>query len=183
MELLPDLASVDDALDYWVDEKGLGDPVAAYVAGYLKERGLSNKDSRAKMGISQTYKMTHLRRVGTSLSRTCLELWLNNPTRIGLGHARAISSLPASEREEALRDLLVNSKIGVRDLEARAKGREAAADMDIMRLETDMSDAIGFPVSIRWNKTAGKGDLSLRLYSLDDLEEIGRKLGYTPSME
>ncbi|EIF42843.1 hypothetical protein DOK_11701 [gamma proteobacterium BDW918] len=180
MEILPDLSSIEEALDYWADERALGDPVAAYVAGYLKDQGMSNKESRTRMGIDKTYKMTHLRRVGCRLSRTCLEVWLNNSGRIGLGHARAISSLPLDEREGALRDLLVNSKMGVRDLEALAQGRKPEEDVDILRLETNMSEAVGFPVKVRWDKSTRRGSLTLQLYSLDDLDEVGRRLGYMP---
>jgi ParB family chromosome partitioning protein len=178
MDILPELTSVEDALLYWRDEQPAQVAIAAYVAGYLKSQGISNEDSRELMGVKQTYTMTHYRRVGTKLSRTCIELWLNNPQRIGLGHVRAISAMPEDKREDVIRSLLANSKIAVRDLERIAKGKEPAKDVDIARLEQAMGESIGYPIRVKWSRGERKGLLSVEFYSLDDLDALGRKLGY-----
>ncbi|POP51576.1 transcriptional regulator [Zhongshania marina] len=181
MDFLPKLSSIEDALLYWKDEQPAPVAIAAYVAGFLQSQGISNKRSREMMGVNKTYTMTHYRRVGTKLSRTCIEIWLNNPERIGLGHVRAISSMPEDMREKAVRNLLANSKIAVRDLERIAKGKEPAKDVDIARLERAMSESVGYPVSIRWRRGERKGLLSVQFYSLDDLDALGKKLGYNAS--
>lgn len=177
MQILPFLTDEQDALEYWQDNQPAHPAVAAYVAGYLAKHKVSNKESRRLMGIEKVYTMTHYRRIGTRLSSHCLEIWLNNPERIGTGHVRAISSLPPDQHEESLRDLLTKKTI-VRDLEAVAAGKEVPVDADIDSLQRKMSEAIGFPVTVRWRKESRTGTLSLKFFSLNDLDDLGKRLGY-----
>tara|TARA_R110001592_G_scaffold316364_1_gene592787 strand:- start:26899 stop:27450 length:552 start_codon:yes stop_codon:yes gene_type:complete len=177
MELLPDLVSIEDALGYWRDMQPAHESIAAHVAGYLSMKKIGNKESRELLGISKVYEMTHLRRIGTLLSRTCLELWLNNPHRIGIGHMRAITSMPKSQQEEKLRSILTR-RVSVRDLESIARGDEIVIDHEIKLFQERMGEAIGYPVGVKWLKESGKGTISIKFFSLNDLDELARRLGY-----
>ncbi|GAA4091689.1 hypothetical protein GCM10022414_13790 [Zhongshania borealis] len=39
-------------------------------------------------------------------------------------------------------------------------------------------DAIGFPVTVQWRKESRRGTLSLKFFSLNDLDDLGKRLGY-----
>lgn len=179
MELLPDLTDITDALSYWMDSQPAHPAVSSYVAGYLASKKISNKESRALMEIDKVYIMTHFRRLGTSLNRTCLELWLNNPTKITMGHARAISSMKEGEREKLLRDLLVK-KQSVRQMESLVNGDPGQRDADIQALERSMSEKVGYPITIKWSREKSIGALSIKFFSLDNLDDLSRRLGFKP---
>jgi ParB family chromosome partitioning protein len=179
MELLPDLTDTADALLYWSDSQPAHPAVASYVAGFLASKKISNKESRALMEIDKVYTMTHFRRLGTSLPRSCLELWLNNPGKITMGHSRAIASLKADEREKRMRDLLVKKQT-VRDIESLANGESVQRDADIDSLQRSMGEAIGYPITIKWSRDKRVGSLSIRFFSLDNLDDLGKRLGYQP---
>ena len=180
MELLPDLVSVDDALSYLKDMQPSHDAVSAYVAGYLSSKKISNKECRKLMGVKQVYKMTHLRRIGSFMSRTCLELWLNNPHTIGMGHMRAIASMPLSQHEDTLRSILARG-LSVRQLEGMARGDAQILDHEIKLFQEKMGEAIGYPVGVKWIKESNRGTLSIKFFSLNDLDELARRLGYRPN--
>lgn len=98
---------------------------------------------------------------------------------IEMGHARAL--LPLSKSEQTRVAALVADKgYSVRETErmvARelnppaARTRESQPNRDLMRLEEDLSDALGATVKISANRK-GAGSLSLRFASLDQLEGL-----------
>lgn len=98
---------------------------------------------------------------------------------IEMGHARAL--LPLSKSEQSRIAALVADKgYSVRETErmvARelnpppAATREKQPNRDLLRLEEDLSDALGATVKISANRK-GAGSVSLRFASLDQLEGI-----------
>ena len=98
---------------------------------------------------------------------------------IEMGHARAL--LPLSKSEQSRVAALVADKgYSVRETErmvARelkplvAKSQEKQPNRDLVRLEEDLSDALGATVKISANRK-GAGSLSLRFASLDQLEGL-----------
>ncbi|NMV28027.1 transcriptional regulator, partial [Vibrio parahaemolyticus] len=49
------------------------------------------------------------------------------------------------------------------------------------RLETLMSDATGRPIKIRYNPAKRSGELTLGFFTLDDLDDVCKALGFDPS--
>ena len=99
-----------------------------------------------------------------------------------MGHARALLPLEGDAQLNAA-SAVVEKALSVRQTEAlvrrllaggddsAASRRPAAKDPDTQRLEQDLSDKVGAPVSIDAN-AAGKGKLVIRYSSLDELEGI-----------
>jgi ParB family chromosome partitioning protein len=102
--------------------------------------------------------------------------------RLSAGHARAIL---ACDDQEAVAEQVVARQLSVRDTEAlvRAKAvgpkkasgpRRAPKDADTAALETDLEDALGMSVDIA--DRGGAGELKIRYASLEQLDEICRRL-------
>jgi len=102
--------------------------------------------------------------------------------RLTAGHARAIL---ASDDQERLAEQVVARHLSVRDTEAmvRAKAagpkkasgpRRAPKDADTAALESDLEDALGMSVDIA--DRGGAGELKIRYASLEQLDEICRRL-------
>lgn len=106
---------------------------------------------------------------------------------IEMGHARAVLTLDAADQER-LANEIANRQLSVRQAEAlvrqhqtRAERRGGAArtadrkDADTRRLEQELSERVGAPVSIAHGES-GKGQLVIRYSSLDELEGILRHI-------
>ncbi|HEX2815638.1 MAG TPA: ParB/RepB/Spo0J family partition protein [Phenylobacterium sp.] len=101
--------------------------------------------------------------------------------RLTAGHARAILS---AAFPEALAQAIVDKGLSVRDAEALAKAkggpkktsgpRRAPKDTDTAALETDLEDALGMSVDI--TDRGGAGELRIRYASLEQLDELCRRL-------
>jgi len=102
--------------------------------------------------------------------------------RLSAGHARAIL---ACDDQEAVAEQVVAKGLSVRDTEAlvRAKAagpkkasgpRRAAKDADTAALEADLEDALGMTVDIA--DRGGAGEVKIRYASLEQLDEICRRL-------
>lgn len=177
MSNLPYLIDADEAIEYYKGKSDLTDAEKAYVVAILSQEGYSNKSIRQSLGIDKVYTVTHLKRAGTSLSESELNLWHKNPTRITLGHVRAIAKFPASKREDLLRNLLTK-RIPVHKFESLAQGKDEDRDTDIKRYELIMGEVLGRQIKIRFNQAKRSGSLTLDFYDLDDLDHISRCLGF-----
>jgi ParB family chromosome partitioning protein len=101
--------------------------------------------------------------------------------RLTAGHARAL--LTADNAEE-LADRIVAQGLSVRDTEAltrentaapkKASGPRKAKDADTASLEVDLEDALGMSVDIADH--GGAGEVKIRYASLEQLDEICRRL-------
>jgi ParB family chromosome partitioning protein len=99
---------------------------------------------------------------------------------IEMGHARALLSLDSVVQERAANEVVAR-QLSVRQTEAlvrrlqhgKGPGRspEAVRDADTARLERELSDKIGAPVSISCN-AKGRGRLVIRYGSLEELDGI-----------
>ena len=105
------------------------------------------------------------------------------------GHARALITV---EDPAALAEVLVERGLTVRDAEKLAqdpdalarllgKGKEPSAkpekDADTKSLEKRLSDTLGFKVSLGHKAGKESGDLKIKYTSLEQLDEICKKLG------
>lgn len=177
MDNLPFLIDADEAIDYFKSKGNITDAVKAYVVGILSRENYSNKAIRKALNIDKVYTVTHLKRVGTSLSESELSLWHKNPTRITLGHVRAIAKLPQSKREELLRNLLTK-RMPVHKFESIAQGKTDDRDADIKRFEQIMGEVLGRQIRIRFNPAKRAGSITLDFFGLDDLDDLSKSLGF-----
>lgn len=177
MDNLPFLVDADEAIDYYNSKNDLTDAERAYVVAMLSRDGYSNKAIRETLNIDKVYTVTHLKRAGTSLSESELSLWHKNPSRITLGHVRAIAKFPQSKREEMLRNLLTK-RTPVHQFESIAQGKTDDRDTDIKRYELIMGEVLGRQIRIRFNPAKRSGSITLDFFGLDDLDHISRSLGF-----
>jgi ParB family chromosome partitioning protein len=177
---LPFLLDELDAIDIYKNGGATTDAIKAYVVGYLSKKKYTNGMIREALGIDKVYTATHLIRAGTKLSDEELTLWHNNPTRITLGHIRAIASMDRPRREKILRDHLVVRK-SVRDFTALANGKTPGdLDPDIKRYQEGMTVALGAEVTIEYNPNKHSGSVTIDFHSLEAFDGLAKTLGYAP---
>lgn len=181
MNNLPFIIDAEEAIEFYCDNPNTTDAVRAYIVGLLKKENYSNPQIRRVLAIKKVYTVTHLSRVGLSLSVSELTLWHNNPHRITLGHVRAVSQLSPSKREKLLRNQLAK-KLSVRQFERIAKNEEPSQDADIERYQEMMGNVLGKPIKIRYDTNARSGDLTIRYFGLDDLDSLSKALGFDPKV-
>ena len=177
MTYLPLFMDANEALDHHMKASSLTDAERALVVGTLSKAGYTNQKIRAVLNIPHVYTVTHLARVGKSLSIDELNLWYKNPKRITLGHLRAIAKMPRPQREALMRELLTR-KIAVHKFEALARDGVESVDVDIRRYEELMGDAIGRNVKISFDQAKRSGSICLGFFGLDDLDNISEMLGF-----
>jgi ParB family chromosome partitioning protein len=99
------------------------------------------------------------------------------------GHARALVANPAPE---ALADKIVKLGLSVRDAERMARESDndsqpkpsqpaAARDHDTVALERNLAEALGLKVQIA-HSAAGKGELRIKYSTLEQLEDVCKRL-------
>ena len=174
---LPLVLDIKEAVDYFKNHNNLNDAQISYLVGFLAREGKSNREIRTLLGIPKVYTVTHYKRAGTLLSDDELNLWSKNSGRITLGHVRMVANMPRTEREVLLRGLLAKKK-SVLELGRLAKGHRSEVDVDIKLFSIRMSESIGRPVDITFDKQTKKGKLVLGFFSLDDLEALTTLLGF-----
>lgn len=103
--------------------------------------------------------------------------------RLSAGHARAIA---ATDDPAALARRIVEDGLNVRQAEALAKAKDApvkapgkapakpARNADIQALEQDLEEVLGVAVEVR--DTGGQGELRLKYSSLEQLDDLCRRL-------
>ncbi len=103
---------------------------------------------------------------------------------IEMGHARALLTLELLDQQRLAVQVAAKG-LSVRQTEAlvrrhqqpaRSRDREVRKDSDTVRLEQQMTDRLGAPVSIEHN-AQGKGQVVIRYTSLDELDGILRHFG------
>jgi ParB family chromosome partitioning protein len=102
--------------------------------------------------------------------------------RIDMGHARALLPLPDAMQIQ-IAQRVVQKGLSVRETERLAQNSQKPAktaetappDRDVLRLQEELSDALGARVEIRANKK-GAGRIQIGFGSLDQLDGILRRL-------
>jgi ParB family chromosome partitioning protein len=99
-----------------------------------------------------------------------------------MGHARALLALDGARQIEAGRRVAAK-RLSVRETEALVQSmlrgpaqRRARADRDIARLEEEVSERLGTTVEIRAAGKKGSGRLVVHYSSLDQLDQLLKKL-------
>ena len=142
-----------------------------------------------RMGYTQEQAAQAVGKSRSHVANTLRLLQLPHPVqehvlhgRLSAGHARAIL---VSDEQERIAEQVVARSLSVRDTEAlvRAKAagpkkasgpRKAAKDADTADLEATLEDALGLSVDIA--DRGGAGEVKIRYASLDQLDEICRRL-------
>src|SRR4051794_8258623 len=145
-----------------------------------------------RMGYTQEQAAKAVGKSRSHLANTLRLLQLPAPVqdhvlqgRLSAGHARAIL---ASDHQETVAEQVVSRGLSVRDTEAlvrtkaagpkKASGpRRPAKDADTAALEADLEDALGMNVDVA--DRGGAGEVRIRYASLEQLDEICRRLTRT----
>lgn len=103
--------------------------------------------------------------------------------RIEMGHARALLALPAVRQVELANEAAAKG-LSVREIEQRVaatlttrtvSGKKRPLDRDVARLQENLAEKLGTRVQIK-ARAKGKGSLVIDYASLDDLDQLIRRL-------
>lgn len=133
-----------------------------------------------RIGKSREYVSNYLRLLNLEEQVAALV----NEGHILLGHAKVLAGL--SPRDQLrFADEIVRHKLTVRQLERRVAQHRHPKPVfspgkpgDWERLERRLSDLVGCPVAISHEKS-GRGELRVSFHSLDELDGVLARLGYT----
>jgi ParB family chromosome partitioning protein len=148
----------------------------------VKEFGLSHQEAAQAVGRSRAAVSNLLRLL--QLSKPVQALVMDGA--LDMGHARALLPLDAMRQNEVAR-LAVRKGLSVREVERLvqkliqppiAKGKKKV-DRDVLRLQEELSDLLGARVSLHAG-ARGKGRLSIEYSSLEQLDDLLRRLGVGP---
>lgn len=137
------------------------------------EMGLTQEEAAERVGKERSTVTNYLRllNLGDQVQTLLVE------GRLGMGHARALLSLPDAAAQTRLANEVVAKGLSVRQTEARVRSAsrppaERAAghsDPDVVAAETKLSRALGAKVKIQGKK---KGSLAIQFSSLDELNRL-----------
>ena len=105
---------------------------------------------------------------------------------IEMGHAKALLGLKDGHQREAARQVVAKG-LTVRQTEALVRKLQVEGTVtspqtdngnDVKKLEEALSECVGSPVAIQYNNK-GKGKLTISYSSLDELDGVLQKLGYS----
>ncbi len=144
----------------------------------VDEFGLTHQQAADAVGRSRPAASNLLRLL--QLGSSVQDLLMRG--EIDMGHARALLPIPAAQ-QIALAQRIVQKKLSVRETERlvqqilnpRQKPASQPVDRDLLRLQEELSDAVGATVAIRSNKK-GAGKLTIEFGNLEQLEGILSKL-------
>lgn len=150
----------------------------AYGLKELSQRlALTHAQAAEKIGKSRVYVTNFLR-----LLNLCAAVQDDvNGGRLSMGHARALATLPAGEQARLAR-LAIARQWSVRVLESRLRPRSneesrPASASEWRRLERRLGDLLGNKVQLRGDQ-AGKGEMTVRFHSFEELDGLLSRLGY-----
>ena len=144
----------------------------------VDEFGLTHQQAADAVGRSRPATSNLLRLL--QLSPPVQELLMSG--KLDMGHARALLPIPGAQ-QVAVAQRIVLKRLSVREAENLvqqilhpAKKKAApAVDRDLLRLQEEISDAIGAVVAIR-SSQKGAGKITIEFSDLDQLEGILGKL-------
>lgn len=141
---------------------------------------LTHEQIGARVGKSREYVSNYLRLI--NLAPTVQTLV--NEGHILLGHAKVLAGQPLDQQVHWA-DQVIRHKLTVRMLERKiAALRDSkvvfrpAKPADWKTLERDLSDLMGCSVLVAADKK-GKGELKIKFHSLDELDGVLAKMGYS----
>jgi len=174
---VPDEAAMAMALVENIQREDLNSMEEAYALSRLnQEFGLTHQQVADIVGKSRAAVSNTLRLM--SLHKD-VKLLLENGD-LEMGHARALLGLEGMTQVNTAKEV-VNRGLSVRQTEALVKSvqtpkaekttKNTIEDPNISRLQTDLSDTLGVPVSFSHSEN-GRGKLTIKYNSLDELDGI-----------
>ena len=172
----------------------LQDKVAVSLIENIQRKNLNPvEEARGLQQLVTEFKMTHKQVAGSigksraTITNQIRLLALAEPVLnllergdIETGHAKVLLSLSDSSEQLSAAKLIVKKSLSVRQTEQLVKNWvspanqkqkvEPARNADIVGLENELSDKIGYKVAIRDNN--GKGFVQIRYHNLDELDGI-----------
>jgi len=144
----------------------------------IQEFGLTHQQAADAVGRSRPAASNLMRLL--QLSAPVQELLMSG--KLDMGHARALLPLPGAQ-QVAVAQRVVQKELTVRETERLVQQivnppktpATPAVDRDLLRLQEELSDAVGAAVAIRSNKR-GAGKVTIEFGNLDQLEGILGKL-------
>jgi ParB family chromosome partitioning protein len=192
---IPDEATLAVALIENIQRENLNAlEEAAGLKRLLDEFGLTHDQAARAVGRSRAAVSNLLRLLELEPAARALL----SEGALDMGHARALLGLPLAEQAEAALEV-VDRALNVRATEQMVQRRLSLAatatatapqrplepalheaprtpvSRDIARLEEELADRLGAPVSIR-TRARGGGDLTIRFHDLDQLEGVLARL-------
>jgi len=144
----------------------------------IAEFGLTHQQAADAVGRSRAA-VSNLLRLLELPPEVCERL---EKRELEMGHARALLGLPQRRQQIEVAALVAGKGLSVREAESLVRrmvepakltpaGREVAIDPNIQRLEDQLGEKLGAPVSIE-HARAGHGRVVIRYHSLDELDGI-----------
>jgi ParB family chromosome partitioning protein len=150
----------------------------------IEEFGMTHEEAASAVGKSRTTVSNLLRLLQlSSFVKGKLE-----SGQIEMGHARALISLEA-DKQNMLCEKIIKEKLSVRAVEdivsnvqftnKKTKPKYVIKkSMDLIKIEQELSDFIGFPVDIE-NKSNNNGYIKIRYRNLNELDDLLKTLNKT----
>ena len=142
----------------------------------LTQQQLADVVGKSRVAIANLLRLLNLGQVARGLLEE---------GHLDMGHARALLGLSGITQDQAARQT-AQQGLSVRQTEALVKklanpvpaqpSKPKTIDADVARLEQQVMDKIGAPVSIKVGKS-GDGELTIKYSSLDELDGVLRHLG------
>lgn len=178
---VPDNAALAMALIENIQREDLNPLEEAHgVQRLIREFDFTHEQAAQAIGRSRSATSNLLRL--TNLAQPVQQMVLDG--KLDMGHARALLALSAAQQIQ-LGNRIAGEKLSVRAAEALVarggvtKTRKAntapARARDVVRLEEELADALGADVRMRAD-AGGKGELTIKFASLDQLEGIVARL-------
>lgn len=143
----------------------------------INEFGMTHQTAGEALGNSRSTISNLLRLL--NLSTPVQELMMQG--KIDMGHGRALLPLNAAQQIK-IANVIVHKQLSVRETEKLVNHLEHPAakkitkpDRDLLRLQEDVSERLGAQVAIKPKKN-GQGNIVIHYTSLDQLDDILRKL-------
>lgn len=148
----------------------------------IEKNGYTHEEMSKKVGINRATLSNQLRllTLPDPIQRALIENILS------LGHAKVILSLPSQSQQISLFQMIIRSKLNVRDTEQKARKMLSERKKDtkipsrnifLEQISESLQKKMGTRVEFVGNEK--KGMIQLHYYSLSDLNRLLNELGYT----
>lgn len=170
-----------------VQRKDLGPmEMARYICHMKEEEGLTQEEITVALGnrTNRSAVAHYLRLLNLPLPVQ----QLIDDEKLEFGHGKVLCGVDASHQLE-FANMAAHGSWTVRQLEAYVKRsgktkRASSLSKDVLdaltRMETGVSETIGYPVSIQHSGKKNVGKVSIEYGSLEELDGIMERLGYRP---
>lgn len=148
----------------------------------IEKNGYTHEEMSKEVGIKRTSLSNQLRllTLPDSIQKALVDGTLS------LGHAKVILSLPTQSQQISLFQIIIRSKLSVRDAELKAqqflkektkKAKLRSRNIFLEQISESLHKKLGTRVDFAGNEK--KGMIQLHYYSLSDLNRLLNELGYT----